>query len=518
MDFDDLLLVTVNLLAGLPGRARALPAAVHARPGRRVPGHQPGPERAGRSCSAGEHRNVVRGRRQRPVGLPAGGAPTSATSSSSSRPSPTRRSIAARAELPLDPDHPRRRQRGHRQQRHPQAEGAVDRGRARASRSSATGPRTSTTRRRGWPPRSPACTTDERPPLRATWPSSTGPTPRAGPSRRRWSGASIPYKVVGGTRFYDRREVKDVLAYLRVLANPDDEVSAPADRQRAQAGGRRHLGGPAGRLGRDARASRSPTPSASAEEAGRDRQGRSAGLRRRCAELLDELRAGWPSTGRRPGGPASRRWPTRTGLPGRARGRGTPSRPHGRIENIDELVGAAGEYEDLDEFLESVGPGRRRRRARRRRHPGLAHDPAHRQGPRVPGRVPGRAWRTGSSPTCGPSASPSSSRRSGGSATSASPGPGSGSTSRTPGAGPCGARPRTTSRRRFLSEIPAELVHDVGVVGSRARRDGARDCRHGLRRRRPDHRGRAALGLAAGDRVVHDRWGEGVVVVGHGRG
>ena len=35
----------------------------------------------------------------------------------------------------------------------------------------------------------------------------------------------IPYKVVGGTRFYDRREVKDVLAYLRALANPADEVS-----------------------------------------------------------------------------------------------------------------------------------------------------------------------------------------------------------------------------------------------------------------------------------------------------
>jgi DNA helicase-2/ATP-dependent DNA helicase PcrA len=35
----------------------------------------------------------------------------------------------------------------------------------------------------------------------------------------------VPYKVVGGTKFYDRREVKDVLAYLRVLVNPDDEVS-----------------------------------------------------------------------------------------------------------------------------------------------------------------------------------------------------------------------------------------------------------------------------------------------------
>jgi len=36
---------------------------------------------------------------------------------------------------------------------------------------------------------------------------------------------SVPYRVVGGVKFYDRREVKDALGYLRALANPDDEVS-----------------------------------------------------------------------------------------------------------------------------------------------------------------------------------------------------------------------------------------------------------------------------------------------------
>jgi DNA helicase-2/ATP-dependent DNA helicase PcrA len=35
----------------------------------------------------------------------------------------------------------------------------------------------------------------------------------------------LPYKVVGGVRFYERREVRDMLAYLRVLANPEDTVS-----------------------------------------------------------------------------------------------------------------------------------------------------------------------------------------------------------------------------------------------------------------------------------------------------
>ena len=38
--------------------------------------------------------------------------------------------------------------------------------------------------------------------------------------------SGIPYKVVGGAKFYDRREIKDILAFVRVLANPDDEVSA----------------------------------------------------------------------------------------------------------------------------------------------------------------------------------------------------------------------------------------------------------------------------------------------------
>ena len=47
MDFDDLLMQAVRLLADLRRRAGRLPGALPLRPGRRVPGHQPGPERAG---------------------------------------------------------------------------------------------------------------------------------------------------------------------------------------------------------------------------------------------------------------------------------------------------------------------------------------------------------------------------------------------------------------------------------------------------------------------------------------
>ena len=37
--------------------------------------------------------------------------------------------------------------------------------------------------------------------------------------------SQIPYKVIGGTRFFDRKEIKDAMAYLKVVNNPNDEVS-----------------------------------------------------------------------------------------------------------------------------------------------------------------------------------------------------------------------------------------------------------------------------------------------------
>ena len=37
--------------------------------------------------------------------------------------------------------------------------------------------------------------------------------------------ANLPYTIVGGTKFYDRKEIKDILAYLRLIANPADDIS-----------------------------------------------------------------------------------------------------------------------------------------------------------------------------------------------------------------------------------------------------------------------------------------------------
>ncbi|MDC4408382.1 ATP-dependent DNA helicase Rep, partial [Acinetobacter baumannii] len=36
---------------------------------------------------------------------------------------------------------------------------------------------------------------------------------------------SIPYKILGGTRFYDRKEIKDMICYLKTLINPSDSIS-----------------------------------------------------------------------------------------------------------------------------------------------------------------------------------------------------------------------------------------------------------------------------------------------------
>ena len=50
--------------------------------------------------------------------------------------------------------------------------------------------------------------------------------------------AGIPYSLVGGMRFYERKEIKDVLAYLRLILNPADEVA----KKRAEKIGKTRLG------------------------------------------------------------------------------------------------------------------------------------------------------------------------------------------------------------------------------------------------------------------------------------
>ena len=56
-------------------------------------------------------------------------------------------------------------------------------------------------------------------------PSSTAPTRSRACSRTRSCAREIAYQVIGGTKFYERAEIKDAIAYLSLLANPSDVVS-----------------------------------------------------------------------------------------------------------------------------------------------------------------------------------------------------------------------------------------------------------------------------------------------------
>jgi len=159
---------------------------------------------------------------------------------------------------------------------------------------------------------------------------------------------AIPYKVVGGTRFYDRREVKDLLAYVRLLGNPSDEVSA----RRIVNVPRRGVGDASvDRLAAWARAHGCSFVDAleHAREAGVT--GKAAKGAAEVRGLLVELRH-MVDAGAGPGAVVET-VAERTGYRAALEAEDTLE-AHGRLENIAELAGAAGEYDSLDEFLESV--------------------------------------------------------------------------------------------------------------------------------------------------------------------
>ena len=56
-------------------------------------------------------------------------------------------------------------------------------------------------------------------------PCSIAPTPSRAPSKTRCARSGIAYRIIGGVRFYERKEIKDALAYLRLVLNPHDDVS-----------------------------------------------------------------------------------------------------------------------------------------------------------------------------------------------------------------------------------------------------------------------------------------------------
>ena len=158
----------------------------------------------------------------------------------------------------------------------------------------------------------------------------------------------VPYKVIGGTRFYDRKEIKDLLAYLRAVTNPADEVSL----KRVINVPKRGVGDTSlGRLDNWA-AARGATFSdamASAPEAGVT--GKALGGIRSLLDLLDDLRA----VVRDGTGPGTllELICDRTGYTAELEAEKSIESA-GRLENIAELISAARQYEAIDQFLEDV--------------------------------------------------------------------------------------------------------------------------------------------------------------------
>jgi DNA helicase-2/ATP-dependent DNA helicase PcrA len=156
----------------------------------------------------------------------------------------------------------------------------------------------------------------------------------------------IPYKVLGGMKFYDRREVKDALAYLRALVNPVDEVNL----KRILNVPKRGIGDSTiGKL--DAWANAHGVAFVDAlrhvDEIGV--RGPAVKGIQSFVEFLDELT---PRVGEGPGALIEAVL-DRSGYLAELQAEHTIE-AEGRLENLEELVGVARNFDSIDEFLEQV--------------------------------------------------------------------------------------------------------------------------------------------------------------------
>ncbi|MGH8980692.1 MAG: 3'-5' exonuclease, partial [Acidimicrobiales bacterium] len=157
----------------------------------------------------------------------------------------------------------------------------------------------------------------------------------------------LPYKVIGGTRFYDRREIRDLLAYLRLIANADDEMSfrRVVNVPKRGIGATSVLRLAAAAAGRGVSMGRTLEDAAASGLTGKALKGA-----QELASLLAELRGQAASV---PPGELVELVAKRSGYLDEL----TAERTHeaeGRIENIAELATVAHEYETLSDLLETV--------------------------------------------------------------------------------------------------------------------------------------------------------------------
>jgi DNA helicase-2/ATP-dependent DNA helicase PcrA len=161
----------------------------------------------------------------------------------------------------------------------------------------------------------------------------------------------IPYRVVGGARFYERREVKDMLAYLHAIINPEDEISL----KRVLNVPRRGVGDTSiARL--DAWAAARGMPFADALPHARDAgvTGKATTGITNFLALMEDLRAMLAEASAGPGD-LLQAVLDRTGYLEELRAEGgTRVEVEGRVENVEELLGAARETASVADFLTEV--------------------------------------------------------------------------------------------------------------------------------------------------------------------
>ena len=159
--------------------------------------------------------------------------------------------------------------------------------------------------------------------------------------------AGVPYKIVGGTRFFDRAEIRDVMAYLKMIVNPADEMSV----KRVINTPRRGIGSTSiqkiEQLARDNRCSFFQACEIACAETGMF----SAKVRNGLSSFLALVREG-----RRMDGELKdvvEMIVDKTGLLQAFRAEGTME-SESRAENIQEFLGVAAEFEETHEDIEGT--------------------------------------------------------------------------------------------------------------------------------------------------------------------